>query len=399
MARRVLYFDCFSGIAGDMTLGALIDLGVNAKVLEEALQTLPLPEWKLEVSETQKQGIRGVNVHVVVGGKIEGAPGAEHGPHYHYEEIIRSIEGGALPAPVVERARQAFEVIAEAESKVHGVAKEAVHFHEVGAVDSVVDIVGSAYGLWKLGVESVAASPLPLGRGFVNTAHGRMPLPAPATTEICKGLPIAPCAIQMELVTPTGAAFVKAWTEHRGELPPMIVEAIGWGAGDADLEDRPNLLRLVLGQTEASDTSCQLVETNLDDLSPELAGFLLDRLFEVGALDAWFVPLYMKKGRPGIMVGALAEQSRVAALESVLLAESSAIGLRRYPVVRHKTRRALETVHTPFGAVHVKVAYRGEEVLNVAPEYEHCAALARAQQVPLKVVYQHAVAAWYEAHR
>ncbi|MCB9534781.1 MAG: nickel pincer cofactor biosynthesis protein LarC [Myxococcales bacterium] len=407
---RILYFDCFSGLAGDMTLGALIDLGLDADRLRGALGTLDLPDWHLEVGHATKMGLRGVNVHVVVGGRVEGpaVAAAEHAPHHHhdhpedhahhhhhhYADVVRCIESGDLPPPVVARARAAFDAIADAEARVHGCAREQVHFHEVAAVDSVVDIVGAAYGLWALGVDVVEGAPPPMGRGFVRCAHGRMPLPAPATLEILRGLPVATCALERELVTPTGASFLKAWAQRVGPFPEMVVEGTGWGAGDADFPDRPNLLRLVLGRTEPAEAACTQIETNLDDFSPELAGYLMERLFEAGALDAWFVPLQMKKGRPGIQVGALADDGHRAAVEQTLLAESSAIGLRAFPVTRRKLDRRHDTVETPFGPVPVKVATGHGGAANVAPEYEACARLARAAGVPLKIVYQHAVAAW-----
>lgn len=308
---------------------------------------------------------------------------------------MRILSGGDLPAPVVTRALQAFEIIAQAEAKVHGVPVEQVHFHEVAAADSVVDIAGVAYGLWALGIDRLISAPPPISRGFVKCAHGRMPLPAPATAEILRGLPIVPCPVQKELVTPTGAAFVKAWADAVGDFPEMVVDAVGYGAGDLDLPDRPNLLRAVLGHTPAgSDERCVVIESNLDDLNPEIAGWLIDRLIGAGALDAWAVPLHMKKGRPGLMVGALAAPGHAGVIEALLLAESSAIGLRRYPVGRHKAPRRSVTVQTPFGPVSVKLAERGGEVLNVAPEHADCARVAQAAGVPLQRVYQHAIAAF-----
>ena len=459
MSDRILYFDCFSGIAGDMTLGALIDLGVDATALEAALQTMPLEsEWHLEVGESIKMGIRGVDVHVMVDGRHEGPQGVvsyshghdqshehehhshehehdhshahghdhshehehdhshehehehdhshahghdhshAHGRHYHYDEIIAAIEGGQLPGAVVERARAAFDLIADAEAKVHGVPREAVHFHEVGAVDSIVDIVGVAYGIWALGVDVIASAPPPVTRGFVRCAHGRMPLPAPATLEVLKGVPVAPCSVKKELVTPTGAAFVRAWATEVGPFPEMVVHKVGYGAGDLDLPDRPNLLRLVYGSKQPLDQRCTVIEANLDDLNPEIAGYLLERLFDAGALDAWFVPIHMKKNRPALMVGALVEAPRAAAVEDVLLSESSAIGLRRYPVTRHKAHRRFDTVQTPFGPVPVKIALRNGKASNVAPEHDACVALARSAGVPLKQIYQQAIAAWITQH-
>jgi len=425
MSERILYFDCFSGLAGDMTLGAMVDLGLDVDALRTALASLPVEGWTLEAHPRMKMGIAGTHLHIEVGGETEGPAvtleetghGAhghghddglehahsgvghdpeshEHAHHRHYSDIVRIIEGGALPSPVVSRALAAFDAIADAEARVHGVPKESVHFHEVGAVDSIIDIVGVSWGLYQLGIDRIESAPPPMGRGFMRCAHGTMPLPAPATLEILKGLPIAPCTLERELVTPTGAAFLRAWADRIGGFPEMVVEGIGWGAGNADFPDRPNLLRLVLGRTDAARPDCYVVETNLDDLNPEWAGYVLEKLFEAGVLDAWFVPLQMKKNRPGIMVGALVDLAHREAVEGILLAESSAIGLRRYPVSRNVLPRRTEQVQTPFGSVAVKVAHRGGRVLNAAPEYEDCARVARSNGIPLKTVYQHAVAAY-----
>ncbi len=402
MAERLLYFDCFSGLAGDMTLGAMLDLGLDATALREALSTLDLPDWHLEVRETRKMGIRGIDATVVIGGKVEGpSTDTEHHHHnsthgYDYCRIRKIITDAQLPPPVREGALSAFKTVGEAEAKVHGCSLEDVHFHEVGAVDSVVDIVAAAWGLWKLGIDEVHSAPPPMGRGFIRCAHGRMPLPAPATLEILRGVPICSTPLKRELVTPTGAAFIKAWAQTVGEIPEMQIEGIGWGAGDADFEDRPNLLRLIMGQRGALPADCQLIETNVDDMTPEVAGFLLEKLFEVGALDAWFVPIQMKKNRPGLLIGALATPQTADAVESTLLTESTAIGLRRFPVSRRILDRRAETVHTPFGPIVLKVASKGGSTLNVAPEFESCAAAARRFRAPIKTVYQHAIAAWVE---
>ena len=385
---RILYFDCFSGIAGDMTLGALIDLGVDAAELDAAVRAVPLGAWRLKVAHVVRSGIRAVDVKVEVDG---------HGHGVTLGRILELVGGAELPQPVRALALAAYRALGAGEARVHGCAVDDVHFHEVGAVDSIVDIVGSAWGVWRLGVDRVESAPPPLGRGFVDCSHGRMPLPAPATLEILRGRPITSAPVEHELVTPTGASFVAAWADGVGPIPDMVVEATGWGAGDADFEDRPNLLRLVLGRgLPATDAGPYTVlEANLDDASPELAGYLLERLLAVGARDAWFAPLVMKKGRPGFMVGALADAARRAAVEDVLLAESTTLGLRRHAVSRLELDRACEAVDTPFGPVPVKVGRRGGQVVNVAPEHEACAALARAAGVPLKTVYQQAVAAYY----
>ena len=405
MSEKLLYLDCFSGIAGDMTLGALIDLGIDADALIEALRTLPLANWHLEHRVDRRMGLRGVDVKITIGGRVEGPAlpidaaqpmetpsGHDHGPHRHYREIIDIISGGALPDAVQQKALSAFDVLADAEAKVHGIERDAVHFHEVGATDSIIDIVGCAWGVWALGVDRLECSPLPMGRGFSRCAHGRIPQPAPATLEILSGIPVVPAGIDRELVTPTGAAFVKAWADRVGAFPEMTIDRVGWGAGDSDFEDRPNLLRAVLGDVPIAADDCITIEANLDDLNPEVAGFLLTRLFEAGALDAWFVPIQMKKNRPGIIVSALTRASRRTVLENVLLSESSAIGLRYYRTHRTILERRFTTVSTPWGDVRVKTAWREGQLANAAPEYEDCVRIAEQSGIPLKVIYQHAIA-------
>lgn len=398
---RLLYFDCFSGIAGDMTLGALIDLGLDVDRMVDALQTLDLSPWRLDVKRVSKSTLTGVKVDVWVGDVIADQQPHDHAHTHHgrhYSELRDMVAESDLPPPVIERALSAFAVLAQAEARVHGTTVENVHFHEVGAVDSVVDLVGCAWGLWALGVDVVESAPLPISRGFVMTAHGRLPLPAPATAHLIEGLPIIPCAVQRELVTPTGAAMIKAWARRVGDMPAMTLSRVGWGAGTIDLPDRPNLLRLMLGETDDADQAddaadCVLITTNIDDMNPELAGHLLDALFAAGALDAWFTPIQMKKNRPGVMVGALTSLAGQAAIEAVVLRESTAIGLRRQRVARTVLPRRISTVMTPFGPVEVKIAGSGD-AQNVAPEYSSCRALAESAGVPLKVVYQHAIAGW-----
>ncbi len=410
MTERVLYFDCFSGVAGDMTLGALIDLGLDVDKLNAALAGLGLEGWSLDVSVSRKMGLRAVQVHVTINGEIEGpaatAPNevaaghshhADHG-HRSYREIVRIIEGASFPEAVEARALQAFEVLADAEARAHGIPIEDVHFHEVGAIDSIVDICGVAFGLHALGIDRIESAPLPLGRGFINTAHGRIPLPAPATLEVVKGLPVVDSGLERELVTPTGAAFLKAWGAHFGAIPNFTVDAVGHGAGNADFPDRPNILRLIMGTRDVQQQAFELLETNLDDLTPELAGYLMESLFDAGALDVWITPIQMKKNRPGFMVSALVDCAQKGKIESVLLAESSALGIRHRPVDRTTLKRGTTEVETPWGPVPVKVAERDGCIINIAPEFEPCAALARQTGVPLKIIFQHAVSAYYAEH-
>lgn len=392
---RLLYVDCFSGVAGDMTLGALIDLGLDVDRLTAALRSLDLGDWRLDVRTVSKSSLRGIKVDVWVGDALaDAAPPVDHHHGRHFSELRDLVVQSDLPQPVIDRAYAALLALAQAEARVHGTTVEAVHFHEVGAVDSIVDLVGCAYGLWALGVDVVESAPPPLGRGFVKTAHGRIPLPAPATAHLLEGLPITTCPIQKELVTPTGAAMLKAWTRRVGDLPTMRLEGVGWGAGTIDLPDRPNLLRLLLGETDDAPSDCALVETNIDDMTPELAGYLLDQLFAAGALDAWFTPIVMKKNRPGVCVGALTRLGDRPAVEAILLRESTAIGLRSHRVARTVLPRRSETVMTPFGPVELKIAGPADAPVNVAPEYAACRRLAESSGMPLKVIYQHAVAAW-----
>ena len=426
MSERILYFDCFSGIAGDMTLGALIDLGVDREALVSALKRLPLEDWSLEIKVDRRRGLRGVDVKVWIGDQtegpakpvdqdgegpdhahghygahVDGAGGHDHGDHTHehhrhYSEIVSIITRGELPKPAEEFALKAFDALACAEAHVHGVAVEDVHFHEVGAVDSIIDIVGVAWCLWHLGVDRIESAPLPMGRGFIKCAHGRMPLPAPATFELLKGIEIVDSGLDRELVTPTGAAFIKAWAQRVGPLPKMRVTDVGWGLGDAIFPDRPNALRLVLGERVEPPQVCEVVESNLDDTTPEVVGFLMERIFEAGALDAWVVPIYMKKNRPGFTVCALVEHASRRQVEDVLLTESSAIGLRRHSVDRTCLERDVVSVKIPWGTVQVKTASRQGQVVNVAPEFSDCARLARSVGVPLRTVFQYAIAAYYD---
>jgi len=424
MPKTVLYFDCFSGLAGDMTLGALIDLGIEVDELESALRTLPLDHWELDVKRRVQNGLMGTDVHVWVNGEKEEPAGTtddgqgsaghghesieashlstqhdptnhHHAGHRHYHEIVKIIEGGQLPEPVVEQALKAFEILGEAEARVHGVPLSDVHFHEVGAVDSIIDIVGVAWCIWRLGVDHIECAPLPMGRGFIRCAHGRMPLPAPATLDILKGIPVIDAGLERELVTPTGAAFIKAWASRVGPLPAMTVRTVGWGHGDAVFPDRPNMLRLILGDIDTSAESVFMLEANIDDMTPELLGHLMERLLEVGALDAWFSPIHMKKNRPGCMVSALVDAHSLETVRAVILTESTSIGVRQYPVSRDTLTRRTVDVSLPWGMVRVKVAFQGSVVLNVAPEFEDCRSLAQRSGHPLKRIFQEAIAAYY----
>jgi uncharacterized protein (TIGR00299 family) protein len=303
------------------------------------------------------------------------------------------IETAALPEGARARALRVFGRLAEAEAAVHRIAVEQVHFHEVGAVDAIVDVCGTAIALDWLGA-SVVSAPVPHGRGLVKARHGVLPLPAPAALEALRGKPTYGVDVEHELATPTGASIVAALAESFGPLPPLRIEAIGWGAGTAELPDRPNLLRVVVGLAEAAAPTLVVIEANVDDMTPEIAGWLVDKLLGAGALDAWLAPIQMKKGRPGVMIGVLARAVDRAAVESVLLAESTTIGVRAHAVERREMPRRIETVDTPWGPSPIKVASDGV-AHNAAPEFEACRRAAEEHAVPLKDVYARALAAYW----
>jgi uncharacterized protein (TIGR00299 family) protein len=375
---KILYFDCFAGIAGDMTVAALLELGLPMETLREGLAALPLSGYTLESSKVERHSIAGTSFKVTL---LQ-----EDQPHRHYSGIAAMIEAAPLKPRVKELAQRIFLRLAQAEAHVHGVALERVHFHEVGAVDSIVDIVGTAIGLDYLGIDSIYASPLPFGRGFVQTAHGRLPVPAPATAFLMQGMPLSGDIGEGERVTPTGAAIVAALAEGFGPPPAMKAGAIGYGAGEKDFAEVPNLLRLVMGEKvqTASPEEVLVIETHLDDLNPEILGYVMERLFEAGALDVAFGALQMKKNRPGTRLTVIAKQGDLEKLSQIVLSESTAIGLRYYPVRRITLGRKVEDRLTSLGPVRVKLLEGG----RVAPEYESCRSIAVARGIPLIEVYR-----------
>jgi len=386
VTRRLLHLDAFAGLAGDMLLAALLDAGASETAVRGGLARLGLPGWELAVERRPVSGIHALDVRVVAD-----PTGATH----RTWAVVRDLVGGAgLPDAARDLALAVFGRLAEAEAGVHGVAPEEVHFHEVGAIDSIVDIVGSALALAELAPDRVTCCPLPLGTGFVQTAHGPLPLPAPATLALLAGVPTRAAGIEGELVTPTGAAFVAACVEDHPPWPSFVPQAVGYGAGDRTLPDRPNLLRVVLGE-EAPAPAVDAVEVgaNIDDMTPEAHGFLLEALFAAGALDAWFVPIQMKKGRPAVGVWALCESDRTEQVTEAFLRHSSTLGVRCRRVSRRCLPREERTVETPFGPVRLKVARGPGGWERAAPEYEDCAAAARAAGVSLEEVRLAALAA------
>ncbi len=381
-------FDCFSGISGNMALGALLDCGIAPDTLRGELTKLNLGGYRLEIRETNKAGLRGMSVEVRTD---------EKQPPRHLKDIEAILQAGALAARVRERSLRTFRVLAEAESKVHGEPVEKIHFHEVGAVDAIVDIVGTAICLELLGVEKVYASPLHIGAGSVQTAHGLLPVPAPATAELLRGVPVYGRDVEAELVTPTGAALLAGMAADFGGAPPMRIERVGYGAGTRDLP-WANLLRVTVGSAEVGPAGERVlvVEANIDDMNPQWYEHVLERLFEAGALDVYLTPIQMKRSRPAVTLAMMVDESKLDTALGVLFSETTTIGVRMHPVERRKLEREERTVETAYGPVTVKIARWEKQVMNAAPEYRDCLRLAEEKGVPLKEVWQAAMAAGRE---
>jgi len=409
-----LYFDCFSGIAGDMTLGALLDLGVPEEAVRAELDKLPVKNYRLTRERVRRGALVGTKIHVLVDEEhhehehphdhAHGDHGhhdprhshAAHHPHTHYRDIKAMLQAH-LGGEVLRRALAIFDRIAVVEARLHGVTVEEVAFHEVGAVDSIVDIVGAAAALAWLAPSKVSSRRVPLGGGFVDTAHGRLPVPAPATLELLAGAEVE-AGGATELTTPTGAGILAASVSSYGFMPAMRVLGVGWGAGDRELEDRPNLLRVVAGVrpdiADAANDEVAVVEANIDDMNPELCEPLLEALFAAGAVDAWFTSIVMKKSRPALTVAALCPPAARDAVAAAILRESTTIGVRFSTHQRTILPRHMVEVDTPWGKIPVKVAGDGDAA-NAAPEYESCRKVAAAAGVPVKRVYLAALAAFF----
>jgi pyridinium-3,5-bisthiocarboxylic acid mononucleotide nickel chelatase len=393
-AGKLLFFDAPSGLAGDMIIAALLDLGVPIAVVTGALQALPLTGVHLHVGARTRSGIvaTAFDVHV---------DGAQ--PQRTYASIRAMLAASPLDAAVKERAQRTFLRLARAEAKVHRSSIDDVHFHEVGAVDAIVDVVGSAAALEYLGAEMVV-SPLPMGRGFVRAAHGVLPLPAPATVDCLAGLATYDGGVDFEFVTPTGAAIVGAHASGSQRWPAMAPERTGWGAGAAELADRPNVLRAVLGTPGAAVRSAgaatqAVLEANVDDATGELAGTWIEALLAAGALDAWATPITMKKGRPALTIAALAPLEHADAVAHAMLRETTSLGVRRHDVTRLERPRTIDFVETPFGRIPVKVAGGPFGPPQVKPEFEACARAAREHGVPVREVLRVAAASWHGGSR
>jgi len=383
----VAYFDCFAGASGDMALGALLDAGAPLDKLLDGLRTLPLSGWDLKAERVRKGSISATSVTVVA---------EEHHPERRLSDIERIVAASRLPDEVKGKSLDIFRLLAEAEAKVHGIGINEVHFHEVGAVDSIVDIVGVVYALHLLGVREVHSSSLPFSRGRVKTVHGELPVPAPAAMELLCGVPTYPLDIESELVTPTGAALLKGLAKSFGAPPPFTPRKVGYGAGKKDLPF-PNVLRVVIGEMPGEVAlereRLTVVETNLDDMTGEIVGFVMERLFEAGVRDVWVTPAQMKKNRPAVVLSVLCDPETLPAALQVLLRETTTLGVRVQEVERLCLPREFEEVETPYGVVKVKVAKLGNEVVNISPEYEDCRRIALERNVPLKEVMAAAISA------
>ncbi len=379
----IAYFDCFSGISGDMVLGALVDAGVGVRAIEGELRKLKLDGWTISAEKVKRGAIFASRVKVET---------QEQHHHRGLTEIVRMIEAAKLAPRAAERARKIFTRLGEAEARVHGMPVERVHFHEVGAVDSIVDIVGAAIGFELLGIDEFACSALDVGAGQVMTAHGVLPVPAPATAELLRGAPTFSSGIQSELVTPTGAAIATALSSRYAEMPAMTLRAIGYGAGSADIAEKPNVLRLLIGERSMSEAGehwgapVTVIETNVDDMSPQIYGYFAERALAAGALDVFSTPAQMKKNRPGLLITLVCEAENAARLIDLVFRETTTIGVRTHEVRRKTLDRESVPVETSFGEVRMKVSRMNGSVLNATPEYEDCKKIADERGIPLKQV-------------
>lgn len=390
---KIAYCDCFSGISGDMFLGALLDAGFPLSFLQERLAELNLgDEYEIRAEKLMKGAIQATQFSVRLTHEIHGEHA--HG-HRHLDDIQALVNNSNLPEKVKETSLKIFDNLAEAEGKVHGVAKEAVHFHEVGAVDSIVDIVGAAIGLDYLGIEKMYSSPLPVGSGRIVTQHGELPLPAPATIELMRmaGAPIKPVDCDEELVTPTGAAILATLAEFGP--PAMRYEKIGIGAGQRDLP-WANILRVMIGELVDAPSPLIVLETNIDDMTGEGMGYVMQQLFKSQALDVFFSPIYMKKNRPATMLSVIARQEDEKILADIILKETTSFGVRVYPIRRFEADREIQTVRCDFGEIRVKIKRIDGVSVQAAPEYEDCARLARETGEPFQKVFN---AAWLAARK
>ena len=390
---RTLYFDCFAGASGNMILGALIGLGVDRDELVAEISKLGLTGYEIKVERVDRSGISSIHVDVIV---------PEEKAHRHLRHILEIVNNSELSDGVKARMNAIFTRLAEAEAKVHGTDVEKVHFHEVGAMDAIIDVAGACIGFEMLGIERFVCSKIHTGSGFVQMEHGKFPVPPPAVSELLRDIPIYSTEIEGELITPTGAAIISTLCDSYGALPELKVERTGYGAGTRTYERFPNVLRLFVGTAAAEDTRAAtanitedllVLESNLDDATPQVLGYLMDRSLELGALDCWFTPVQMKKNRPGILVSILCRRGEKVPLAELLYRETTTIGIRVRGVQRESLPREVRKVSTMYGTISVKTAYLNGETVNVMPEYDDVAAAATEHGVPFNAVWEAALAA------
>lgn len=396
---KIAYLDCFAGISGDMFLGALLDAGLDQKYLIQELEKLNIHGYTLRIHQKEKMGISATKLDVnIEGGDHHGHEGHSHHLHRGLTEIKSLISNSTLPEKVKGLAVTIFTRLGEAEAKVHGIPVDKIHFHEVGAVDSIVDIVGAAIGVEALGIEKFCASKLPKGGGMAKMAHGSFPVPGPATLELLKGIPLYDNGIEKELVTPTGAAILSTLCQEYGKMPDMTVEKIAYGAGGWDL-DIPNVLRIFIGQETvgsgiqkgAMEEEILVLETNIDDMNPQIFGYLLEKIYEAGALEAHITPILMKKNRPAHLFTVLCKATQLEPIAHAIFRESTTLGIRYYPVARKALKRELVEVETPLGRIKMKLAKMDQKIVNLQPEYDHCKKIAEERKIPLKEVMRIAI--------
>ena len=391
---RIAYFDCFSGASGDMILGSLIDAGLSARLLKEELKKLRIPTIHLKVKKVLKSGLSATQV--IVEGK------SEKKSHRNLKEILRIVERSGVEAKVKERSKEIFKRIASVEANIHQTQMEEVHFHELGGLDSIVDIVGSVWGIQKLGIEKILVSKVNVGGGFVKCEHGILPVPAPATLSLMEGKPIYSSGVERELLTPTGAAILTTLGTEFGSMPPMKVERIGYGAGRDNLP-HPNLLRLIIGTSESSlpRERVTVVETNIDDMNPQFYDYVMERLLAIEVLEVFITPILMKKNRPGHLLTIICPSEKLPFVTKFLLRETTTLGLRWHEEEREKSDREILSEETKYGKIRFKLARWEGRIVNLSPEYDDCKRLALENRVPLKEIFEEAkrVATLFQKNR
>ncbi len=387
---KALYFDLIGGASGDMILGAMVDAGLSIEKLKELLSGLNLKEFDLQSKIVDKNGFTATKVDVLV---------AEQPPERHIKEIKEIIQKSSLPHTIQNRALQIFERIAGTEAAIHNKSIDQVHLHELGGTDTIIDITGTLLALDHLEISKIYSSPVPLGKGFIKGAHGQIPLPSPATIALLKGVPVYGRDIDAELVTPTGAALLAELVDDFGPAPPMVLETVGYGAGGRDLPI-PNLRRVLIGEISPSDSATldrlAVLETNLDDLNPEIYPYVIESLFAAGALDVTLTPILMKKNRPGTQIQVLCEPSVIDSMRSILFRETTTLGIKQILVDRYSLPRTIREVETPYGKIRVKIAKISPNLKKISPEFEDCRRAAQEHGIPITQIYQETIRSFRE---